>query len=404
MTLIDDNAINAPKRKGSKETTRLKVTRLGDIQVQWKNNVAYFQAPLEVVMERQMLSKKAIPSLKSLALNSEFSMELAFETTIDIGEDWKLEPKTKFVAVKWLSEVKTLGGLIDIKKIAERKIRDAMPQILLNMDDSIRAKVHVDRKVARIWQNVQKPIKITQKGELVWLKVKPIQFEMGTITTENGNLVIQGRLSAITETIVGAKPDYPIDSILPPLVKRRSLPNEAYFYLLSKIPYIDINQIMEQKLVGHVFEVPGHRIKVKRADIWGCGADLILHLTLGGDAKGDVYFQGTPHYEPDSQKLVIRNFEFQLETQEALPASLDWLLHSTFKSQIENALSIPMSEKIAKIPEVITQGFERGKAGEKMDFIIETWDFKPQQIWVLPSDIAALIIVKAQVRIEVEKL
>jgi len=404
LNLLDDNDTKRPPRKRRNENMYLKVSRLGDIQVHWRNNVANYQAPLQVLIERQIVNKKVLPVLKSLALKTEFSLQLNFQTTLNLGTDWNLQPKTKFVSFKWLSKVKTLGGLINIKSMVERRIRHQMPQILQNLDDTIRAKIHIDKAITRIWQNIQKPIRINQKEQTVWLKINPIRFEMGTITTENGNLLIQGRLSATTETIVGNEPVYALDSTLPPLIKRRKLPNEAYIYMLSKIPYTDINQILKEKFAGQVFNISGHDIKVKSAEIWGCGTNLRLHLQVSGSAKGDIYMQGIPHYDQDAQHLVIQNFDFQIQTQDALPAGLDWLLHSTFKAQIQNALSIQLSEKIAKIPNAIMQGIERGKAGSKMDFIIEQWDFKPQQIWVRESDMAALIIVKAQVRVEVEKI
>ena len=71
---------------------------------------------------------------------------------------------------------------------------------------------------------------------------------------------------------------------------------------------------------------------------------------------------------------------------------------------MKDALSLPMGEQIIKIPEVIMKGIERGKAGKKMDFTIEQWDFKPQQIWVRSTDVATLVLVNARVRIELEKL
>lgn len=36
--------------------------------------------------------------------------------------------------------------------------------------------------------------------------------------------------------------------------------------------------------------------------------------------------------------------------------------------------------------------------------IVEQWDFRLQQIWVRPADIAALVIVKALVRVELEQI
>lgn len=404
QVIKNDQDFDNLDKEGKKDKTKIKVTRLGDVQIHWKDNVARFQAPLLIVAERQIVSKNLLSTSKSLAIKTEFSVQLVFETNLDIGEDWKLQPKTRFISFEWLSEAKALGGLIDVKKIVERLLQRKMPDILGNMDETIRYSVHIDRAITRVWKNIQKPMIINRREEFVWLKINPIRFEMGTITTEAGNLMIQGRLSATTETIVGNNPVYTVDSILPPLVKRKVLPNNAYLYLLSEIPYEDLNEIIDRKLSGVVFEAPGHKIKVKSAEIWGCGNNLVLHLRVGGDVKGEIYFKGIPHYEPDSQHISIQNFEFEVRTQEMLLAGADWLLHSSFKEQMKDALSLPIGEKVTKIPEVIVKGIERGKAGKKMDFTIEEWDFKPQQIWIRSADIATLVLVNAQVRIELEKL
>lgn len=402
--IVDDDDFENINKKGKRDKLKLKVSRLGDIQVQWKDNVATYQAPILVLAQRQIVSKRMLSMSKSIALKTEFSLRLVLETTVDIGEDWKLQPKTKFVSFKWLSEVKTLGGLIDVKKMVERRLHSQMPQILVNIDSTIRAKVHLDRAITRVWQNIQKPMIINRKEQVVWLKINPIRFELGTITTDSGNLLIQGRLSATTETLVGDSPAYTVDSILPPLVKRRELPDTAFVYMLSEISYKDINAVVSRKLAGQVFKLSGHRIKIKGVEIWGCGANLVLHLSVLGSVHGDIYLQGMPRYERDSQRIVIQNFDFEVRTQETLLASADWLLHGTFKEEIKDALRLPLAEKIDSIPEIIMRGIERGRVGKKMDFMIEQWDFRPRKIWVRPFDIAALVTVNAQVRVELQQI
>ena len=116
------------------------------------------------------------------------------------------------------------------------------------------------------------------------------------------------------------------------------------------------------------------------------------------------YLVGFILFDPDSQRIVIQSFNFEVKTEEALLASADWLLHSVFKEQMKEVLSLPLGEKIVKMPDVIMQGIERGKAGKKIDFIIERWDLRPQKIWVRSQDIAILVIVNAQARVILEKI
>ena len=65
-------------------------------------------------------------------------------------------------------------------------------------------------------------------------KINPIRFELGAITTEGKNLMVQGQFSATTQTLIGDNPVNKMDTILPPLLKRLALPDQAYFICFQK--------------------------------------------------------------------------------------------------------------------------------------------------------------------------
>jgi hypothetical protein len=402
--IVNDDDFDNQKEGGGADKLKMKVTRLGDVQVTWENNVAKYHIPLLILVEREIIPKRALRLPRSLAIKTKFSLRLGFETNVNIGEDWKLVSKTEFRTFEWLSEVKALGGLIDLKKIVEKGLLKKMPQTSANMDAEIREKVHIKPAITRVWQQLQKPMIINRKEKLLWLKINPIRFEMGKITTQKGNLLVQTRLTATTETLVGDNPAYSIDSTLPRLIKRRTLPNEGYVYVSAEIPFTDLNEVINCQLAGRVLDLEGHKIEIVQAKTWGCGTNLVLHLQVKGEMVGDLYFQGTPRYEADSQRIVIQNFDYELKTQEMLMKGADWLMHDKFKEQIKKELTLPLGEKMELIPDLIERGIERGRAGKKMDFIIEQWDFKPQQVWVQSTHIKVLVVVNARVRVELEKI
>lgn len=400
----DEDFTNISKKTGKPDKLKILVSRLGNIDVQWADNVVTYQVPISVLLEKEMVSSRILPSSKALALKTQFSLRLVFETTVDIGENWRLLPQTKFKNFEWLSEVKAMGGLINLKKPIEKRINAQMPDIEHSMDSMINHNVRIDRTVGKIWRNVQKPIVINRNDKVLWLKINPIRFEIGKISTEGPNLIVQSRITATTEMLVGENPVYVIDSVLPPLRKYAKLPNEAYIYLLSEIPYTAVNKLINEKIAGKEFDLEGHKIRIKTAEVWGCGGQMVLHLSVRGAVKGEMYFHGDPQYEPDSQRVVISNFDFELQTEETLLSGAEWLLHSTFKDKILAELSLPLQNKIEDIPKNIVAGVERGKLGQKIDLQIEEWKFRPRRIWIQRDDIATLVTVQAQVKIEMEEL
>jgi Domain of unknown function (DUF4403) len=114
--IVNDMDFNNLNLEGKKDKLKLQVTRLDNIQVSWKDNVATCTAPLKVVLERQILGNKVLPLKESVSVKSEFSLQLVFEITLNIGEDWRLLSETKFRSLEWLSEAKTKNGLIDFEK------------------------------------------------------------------------------------------------------------------------------------------------------------------------------------------------------------------------------------------------------------------------------------------------
>lgn len=402
--LLSDDDFDSINADGKKDKLKLKITRLGKIRVRWLDNVATIETPLLVLIERRVIRKNVLPFSKALALKTQFSLQLVFEITVQIGEDWTLRPKTRFVEFKWLSKVRALGGLINVENMVERRIQKEMPAIVTNVDSLIHANVRLDRVVGRVWQQIQKPMIINRKEQLVWLKINPIRFETGRITTQGSNLMVQARLYATTQTLLGDTSGYTINTRLPPLIKKHSLPDTAFVYMLSKIPFSDINSVISKKLIGKNFAISGHDIQVTAVEVYGCNANIVLHLSVCGSLKAEIYMKGIPRYEPNAQHISIENFDFELMTDEALAAGADWLLHSSFKQQMQDSLNLPLAQKIATIPTAIERGIERGNAGEKMDFIIEQWDFRPQNIWVSDTAIIALILVEARVHIVLEKI
>lgn len=397
----DDNFDNISKKTGKRDRLKMLVSRKQDIKIDWKDNVATCSAPLAVLIEREVLDKGILN--KGMALKTAFDVRLSFDISLDVDSDWRLRTKTNFKEFHWLSDVRTLGGLINLKKPVEKRLKAEMPNIEKTIDSLVYAQVRLDRTVERIWQKMQKPIALNKKHRVAWLQIQPIRFEIGRISTQKDELLIQSRIQAVTKTLVGENPKYRVDSILPPLKRFARLPDTAYVYMLSEVPYGHISDMLLEKFEHKKLNVQGHTLKVKDIRVWGCGERLTVHLKVGGDVDGDLYLQGKPVYE-ESGNLVIHNFEFDLNTQEALLKSASWLLHGTLRDEIQKVLTLPLGEKISNLPEKIEQGIEKGKLGRKLDLNIEEWTFKPEKIWMQEDHLAVLVTTQAQVRVLLEQL
>lgn len=380
---------------------KLWVNRLNDIHIVWNDQVATCSVPLEVLIKKQLIGQNIAPN--ALNMNLSFDMHLTFDVAFDLDSDWKLVTKTTFRSFQWLKEPKIMGGTINLQNMVEKRLTSQMPDIQTAIDEQIHEKVRLDNAIGRIWQKLQKPIALNKQYRLVWLQFQPVRFEIGQIRTQGKNLLVQSRVVTFVKTLVGKEPAYEVNTVLPPLQRVAALPDSAYIHLMAEIPYSDLNKVLDDQLAGKTFDVQGQRIRVRDAALFGCGDQLVAHVRTAGAYRGDLFIHGKPEYQRDSQ-LVIRNFDFELETQEALLNGADWLLHSTFQNEVQDMLALPLKNKIAQLPQKIMEGIEKGRAGKKLDLDIERWAFEPQQVWVQEDHLKVSLIAMAQVRFELEKL
>ena len=402
--LRDTNFNNISERTGRRDQVKMLVERSGDIEIQWKDNHATCSVPLGIIVERRLLNIKKITKDDGLAAKLNFALRLSFDVDLAVGEDWRLDTRTQFKQMEWIEEPKAILGIFDLKKGIEKRLLAEMPNVQAKIDQQIHDLVRLEHPMNRIWNKLQKPIAFNKAHKVAWLQFTPLQVELGKITTENGDLLVQTRVRALTRTLIGTNPQYEVDSTLPPLIIRKSLPDTAQVHLLAEIPFDDLNDLLRSQFVGNTFEVKGKKLHIRKAEVSGCGSDMVLALTVKGDMNGMVYLRGQPYFDPLSQRLSLQNFDFELNTNQMLLTYADWLLHSTFKHYAQERLSLPLSERVQQIPQRIMTGIERGKDGHKLDFGIESWHFQPHSVQVHGQMLVANVTADARVRIELEKL
>ena len=89
--------------------------------------------------------------------------------------------------------------------------------------------------------------------------------------------------------------------------------------MVAELPFTVMDSIVRKKLVGRSFDIEGHKIRVRGARLYGSGTKLVLAATVSGDARGTLYFVGTPVFDPDSQVVSVPDLDFSVESRSVLP-------------------------------------------------------------------------------------
>ncbi len=387
-------------RKG--EAWRLRVERTGPIHIRYANRRVYFSAPLQVwysnpIGLRKRQNRKSRP-LCALAVN--------FTSPVGVASNWRLATQVRFEEYHWTQEpkVRLLGVNISIRKIAETILDKRRADIELAINNAVHNGLRLDREVAKIWRDMQNPLRIAKVPNNIWLLPKPFSIAAAPVYGNARQITVPIQIAFRVRTRLGPKPMVDTLELLPRLLLRKTLPESARIEVLAFIPYTDINHVLAETLTKQKLDLIGGNLTIKSASVYGSGRNLILRTDVGGAVKGTLYFHGSPQYDTLTNTLRLQNVDFDVDTKERLFATADWLLHDHLRDTIQAVTVIPLRQQIATIPDKIETAFAKAKAGQKTALNIDTFRLVPQRIVVRPDGVQVLIKVKSKVAVRVKRL
>ena len=387
-------------RKG--EAWRLRVERTGPIHIRYANRRVYFSAPLQVWYSNPIGLRKS-EKRKSRPL---CAFGVNFTSPIGVESNWRLATQVRFEEYHWTQEpkVRLLGINVNIRKIAETILDKRKADIEMAINKAVHNGLRLDREVAKIWRDMQNPLRIAKVPNNIWLLPKPFSIAAAPVYGNARQITVPIQIAFRVRTRLGPKPMVDTLELLPRLLRRKTLPDSARIEVLAFIPYTDINHVLTQTLTKQKLNLIGGNLTIKSASVYGSGRNLILRADVGGAVKGTLYFHGSPQYDTLTNTLRLQNVDFDVDTKERLFATADWLLHDHLRDTIQAVTVIPLRQQIATIPDKIETAFAKAKAGKKTALDIDTFRLIPQRIVVRPDGVQVLIKVKSKVAVRVKRL
>ncbi|HEX9955662.1 MAG TPA: DUF4403 family protein [Fibrella sp.] len=379
----------------------MRVVRTGRIRLRYENHKVTFSAPLEVWLDNPIRLKKDKHAKRALC-----ALSVDFQSPLQVASDWRLSTRVRFVKHTWIKQpkVRVLGINIPFTKLAERVIEKNRPEIEKAIDEAVYEGLRLDKQIRPVWLDLQKPLLLAKKPDTLWLVPTPFSVAVGDVTGNEETLTVPIRVAFYTQTLLGPRPKLTLNHKLPRIRRDKHIPMVSDLQVMSFISYADINRIMAKQLKGHKLELAGGLVTINNTTVYGGQRSVIIRADVGGAVKGTLYFRGQPAYDTLTHTLLVKNIDFDVETQERLLATADWLLHDRLNDTLAKAMRFPIREKIDKLPTLIDGAFEKAKAGRKNDLDILTFQFVPQRIAIRPDGIQALLKVQSTVAFKVKKL
>ncbi|WP_128544111.1 DUF4403 family protein [Larkinella soli] len=397
MVLVDNDNL----KTGKKGTIAIRIERSGPVRLAFDGKQLSFGAPIQVYLGNPIrIGKKKEPRRPFCA------MQVDFKSPLTVQDDWRVRTEVEFLRYRWLKRpaVRVLGINISVRRFVEKILKKREDGIEVAIDRAIHDELRLDREVLKIWRDMQKPLLVNRRVENVWLHPVPYRITVAPIYGNRETIVVPTRVHLKIDTEFGPRPVYAVNSTLPPLNRVDTLPLVCDLHLLSKVSYDYLDRVLARTVNNHEFEYATRKLKIRQATVYGSQRSVIVQADVEGAVSGTLYLRGKPLYDTLSHTLKVRGIDYDIKTEEILFRTANWLLHDTLQATMQNALTIPLKHRVARIPGKIETAFNRGKPGRKARIHIGRFRFVPSAIAVRPEGLHVLVHAQATMALRVTDL
>ena len=324
------------------------------------------------------------------------SLDVALRTDIGVRPDWTVSAHTTPRPVQTGFRCKLTKANVDVTDRVQKMVQDLLARNAPEIDERIREAANLRHHMESVWKTVQDPIKAS-KGVYVLMQPEALAATppqgSGTTLTTTVSVVVRPKMVIGAKPVVTPKP-------LPP--SGGAAPGRGFrIQMVAELPFTVMDSIVRKKLVGRSFDIEGHKITVRRARLYGAGTKLVLAATVAGDARGTLYFVGTPVFDPDSQVVSVPDLDFSVESRSVLPEVAEWLLYDQLRDQMRESARFAVGDRIQAIRRDVDAALDRRLArGVRSTGRVDR--ITPLGVFVFSKSVAAVVQAEGQAQIHID--
>lgn len=386
----------------SGDSIYLEVSRQREIKMRRENRTLHYSIPVKI--SGKFKAKVAGVNVKnSTPVEADINLHMA--TKLHIDKHWNLVPETQIEKIDWVKEptIKVAFAKVNLRKPIEKVLHDKESQIITKADSAVQALMNTRKIVQKLWMDIQKPIRINKKGVQVWIKANAQDLSGHLEETDSDLISLNFELKTFTHIIYEGDSIPPSNPNLPDFKPNTVVNDSLNIYVHSLVRFDLINKILNDGMREKPLSAKGFTTTIKNIQVYGTPTGIAIEIKIRGDVDGLLYVKGTPAYDTLTNTFSIRDFDFDINSENSFLSSADWLLHTTVIDMINEKLQFDTEPLAGKLPDVIMKGIEKGKTGEKIDIHIDTLAVTPLTIITTKDNIQLIVRARGRATLELEQ-
>ncbi|MCP4133966.1 MAG: DUF4403 family protein [bacterium] len=342
-------------------TGKFSVKRNGSIAISALSGTIAADIPLKINGTLEIKAEKKIKKFgRTITLpikhSENFSTDLSvrIKTPIRFSTDWSVSIDSgRNLVWNGPASINIKGVEFSIDRFIKKAVESRLNEIFPELDEAIKKVVQVRNQLEPVWKKLAEPVSVRKKPPL-WISIKPVSINAGMPNALGEKLIVNAGVSVLIKTVIGAKPSPGSPPSLPGLTLSAHPDNSFRIVLPVSLAYGDAKKLLAEQMDGKVFTVKKTtKIHISKSDMYGKGDLVFVAFTvkvkrpgIGDGFKARLTAAGKPVFDPMGKTLKITKINYDVDTNNLLVKSADWLLHSTLLEVIEPKLKFSLRKKV----------------------------------------------------------
>jgi len=308
----------------------IKVEKKGNITLGISGRDFQYKVPLNIWFKY----KAGITYLTGTA-----EIEIRFRTAFDIRQDWSIATNTDIESYEWLRKPKIQVAAIQIPIgfIGDVVMKNSRKTITTSIDQAFKQRFNLREQMENTWKRMFAPTLLSESYK-TWLLINPQYIAMTPLRMSPELISSTILVESKPRLHLGATPASVSPKPLPSFQFSEAANQDFVVFLEAEVPFIEAERIARTQLQGESFSSGNRSVTVEDIELFGKGNTLIVNTQLSGSFNGNIYLEGRPYFNLQTNSIDINDLNFTLDTENFLHKTAGWLLKSNLKRTIQEKL------------------------------------------------------------------
>ncbi len=233
----------------------------------------------------------------------------------------------------------------DITDIVMGQLKQELDIAGRGVQDSIN-RLNLRPQFQQLWNMLNTNIPLYDLG---YLKINPEKIRLSTLYIKDDTLNISAGISARPR--ISSRREAEIQTLVPDISDFRQRSGFS-IYSDAIMNYDSLSRILNREMYKKRIDMEktGKYVIVENCELYGVGSEkLVCKLQFSGSATGELYLTGKPVYEKETEHLVIKDLEYDLNTRNALLRTARWLFNRRIINELNKYAVFNISEHSAAL-------------------------------------------------------